>query len=151
MDAKERENLWKSLHKVNRDDDFHFKTNPEYTDYLIKDAIRSMMERVRKFGTSQDPSEWTDPPEYTLPTEHKGFVMMIVKYSGKFKGLAKSMDGKYNLESSWSDTINGAGQQIVKYINLFRKQVNEKKLDDLIEKRRRAKELQEFAKSIALN
>ena len=139
------------MHKVDRDKAFHFKDDKEYTDYLIKDAIRSMMEKVRKYGTSQDPSTWVNPPKYSEPAEHKGFVMLIVNYRDRFKAFARSMDGVYDLSSDWHDKANDAGKQIVKYIDMFRKQVKLKRLDDLIEKRNRVRELQKIAKNLNPN
>lgn len=154
MDAKKFENLQKSFHKVDRDKAFHFGDDKEYTDWLIKDAIRSMMEKVKKYGTSQDPSEWVNPPEYSNPSEYKDFVMIIVKYRDKYKGMAKSMDGQYDLKSKWCDDMNTAGKQIVKYIDLFRKQSKPKRMDEIKElqdKRKRVRELRNSVKDLSLN
>ena len=132
--AKEVDSLAKQFKTYHVDD-------PAYQQLLIDDAIGAMKEKLEKYGTSQDPSEWTDPPEYSNPTEHKGFVMVIVFYKNKYKGLAKEMDtGHTELYSDWFGDKNSAGKQIIKYVDLFRKQANMQHLDAMNAKRNRAKE-----------
>ena len=115
--------------------------DPKYQDLLIKDAIASMKEKVEKYGTSQDPSEWTNPPEYSNPKEYKGFVMVLVYYKDRYRGLAKEMEtGSVDLNTDWYEEKNKAGQEIMRYISLFRKQAKMAHLDKLNEQRNRAKE-----------
>lgn len=141
MKAKDYAKLQQAARKVDRDKAFHFDQDPELKDYLIKDAIGSMISKVQKYGTSQDPEEWTNPPEFSNPSEHKGFVMIICKYKDKFKGIAKEVGtGSIDLAGDWLDDQNAAGKQIVKYIDLFRKQATMKKLEDIVEQRKRAME-----------
>jgi len=142
MDAKDYQKLQHSAKKVNRDDAFHFQfeKDQDYVQFLINDAMRSMIEKVKKTGTSQDPEEWTDPPEYSDYHIRKNFVMVVVKFRNKFRGIARSMDDQFDLKTDWFTDKNKAGQQIVKYIDLFRNQANMKRLNDLVEQRNRASE-----------
>lgn len=153
LDANEYTNIQHAMKKVDRDAAFHFQfeSEQEYVDWLIKDAMRSMLEKVKKTGTSQDPEEWTDPPVWTEPHERKGFVVLVVYYRKKYRGLARSMDGQFDLMTSWYEDKNSAGKEIVKYIDMFRKQSKPKVLDQITEmqlKRKRIREIQNMEKSL---
>lgn len=150
MKAKEYEKLQQSLTKADRDK-FDLEDNPEYRQFLIDDALGSMKEKLLKYGTSRDPSEFTNPPEWSNPSEYKGFVIAICKYRDKYLGVAKELNtGSVDLEGDWHEDKNKAGQQIIKYINLFRKQAKMKRLDEIVDKRERIRERAEAMKGLTI-
>ena len=135
MEAKEYAKLQLANKKVDKIKDFYFDESPEYKQFLIDDAIASMKEKLKKYGTSRDPSEFREPPQYSNPSEYKGFIMVICFYDNKYMALAKDRDtGSITLESIWFDDKNSAGKQIVKYIDIFRKQTTMKRLEELKDK-----------------
>lgn len=132
MNAKEYAKLQLANKKVDKIKDFYFDESPEYKQYLIDDAIASMKEKLKKYGTSRDPSEFREPPQYSNPSEYKGFVMVICFYDNKYMALASDRHtGSITLESTWFDDKNSAGKQIVKYIDIFRKQTTLKRLNEI--------------------
>ena len=119
LDAKTYENISKQMKALD-------ENNPEHRDILIKDAIRSMIDKVKRTGTSQDPSECVDDPVYSDPTTHKGYAVIICFYKNKYVGLARQLEplvtGGYlnNLQSSPKDSAHEAGAEVIKLINLIR-------------------------------
>lgn len=113
--AKEYEILQKNFGRL-------VEGSPEYIEYFKKESLKAMKDNLQKYGTSRDPSEFRDPPQYSNHTIYKGFAVMLIKYNKKFSGTALDTEtGTFSLQSDWFDTEHEAGKQIFKYIDIFRK------------------------------
>jgi hypothetical protein len=101
------------------------KIDPNSTDNQIKERIRSMMDKVKRTGTSQDKTEWVT---YSNHSTYKGFVCMIARvpkkgYGYRYKGIARPIaetEPIKELETMYTKTIMKAGKELYHYIDLLR-------------------------------
>lgn len=143
MDAKNYEKLRVSLKPFDRDK----QHEPEIADAICKDAIADIVDRVKKYGTSQDSSEWKNDPVYSKTETYKDFAVMICFYDEKYQARAITIDGKYKLSSDWMGSAHEAGKYIHHIINAIRKNKRE---DILKIKLDNANEQKKFRQKIML-
>ena len=118
------------------------KIDPNTPKSIIKDRLGSMLEHVKRFGTSQPEEEWA---KYSNPTTYKGFACVIAEIPRKtksgyspniydqakliirFKGIAKELypavAGGYIItyETPYCKNIMTAGKELYKLIDRHRK------------------------------
>jgi len=105
------------------------KFDPNKKDNIIKDRIKSMLDKVKRTGTSQDREEWAT---YSNPSTYKGFACIIVRipkkgFGYRYKALAKEIQPNIiggnviSLETPYAKNLHNAGKLLYHYIDLVRK------------------------------
>ncbi len=114
------------------------KIDPKKPETIIHDRIGSMIDKVRRTGTSQDDNEKV---EYLDQSQYKGYTCLIAKtpfYFGsyvegrtlviRYKGIATETytNGliNNNLETMFCKDKREAGKELYRLIDIHRKQFN---------------------------
>ena len=107
------------------------KFDPNKKENIIKDRIRSMIDKVKRTGTSQDREEWVT---YSNESVYRGFACMVARFPIKgfgyrYKGMAKEITGSVTpegkvsvitFETPYAKTVQDAGKLLYKYIDAVR-------------------------------
>lgn len=118
------------------------KIDPKKTENIIKDRLGSMIYNAKKYGTSQDESEFLT---YSNVSVYKGFTCMIARvplpkkqpvigdtstFSGqeyRYKAIGKEIEPKIiggdivTFETLLSKDAQACGKELYHYIDLYRK------------------------------
>lgn len=104
------------------------KFGPNKTKNIIKDRILSMLDKVKRYGTSQDSEEFV---VYSNSSTYRGFACLIARTPKKgfgylYKGLGRELypvvDGGHiiNLETGYAKNKHDAGKLLYNYVDLVR-------------------------------
>jgi hypothetical protein len=120
------------------------KIDPKNPKKIIGDRINSMLDKVRRTGTSQDKDEWV---RYSNSTTYKGFACIIAEVPHRaikgykpgfedktknvirYKGIAKEINPPLvgmpplTIETLFAKDIMTAGQDLYNRIDIYRKAV----------------------------
>lgn len=109
------------------------KIDPNKKENIIHDRVNSMLDKVKRTGTSQDPEEFVT---FSNETIYKGFACLIAKCPIKgvgfrYKGLASEIQSNEfvvllnekltKFETPYTKDLTLAGRTLYKFIDIYRK------------------------------